>query len=93
MPPRTLLAALEDAAQRREPSLTEHAPAASPRLVSPRTGLRAASPFELHAGERVVVSSAPEGSRSGLVKIAALAVVGVLALIGVAALVRPFVGL
>jgi hypothetical protein len=95
MPPRPLNAALEDAANRREPSLTDRSPGASPRLVTPRTGAPSAStsPFALRAGERVVVSSVPAGTRGNSLKIAGVAVLGVLALVGVAALVRTFVGL
>ncbi|MGH7090275.1 MAG: hypothetical protein ACREFQ_15370 [Stellaceae bacterium] len=92
---RVSVSALSPAANGRiEQSLAEAAPAA-PRLVA-GAAKRAAPGFELHAGERAVVTSAAGGAFFGagaLWRKVALGGLVVLALIGVASLLRGMVGL
>ena len=102
---RSPLAASPDAAERREPSLSQDGSPPAPRLVpqdranSPRASIRAPSgpQFELRAGERAVIASTAATGTPGefglLLKRLAFAALALLALIGAATLLRPLVGL
>ncbi len=94
MSSRTPLAAVpSDAVVRREPSLAAETPS------GPRLGPRArVSAFELHAGERAIVSSFAVASDRGqrkrpLAAKIALVPIGLLAVFGAVMLIRLFVGI